>query len=230
MCTHIRIHTHTCTHTHIHGSVSLEISNRWGMNQWGSRLHMKSRKQLNHWVSMSWRHCASTLPRVTNAALSVTKLKLSKASRLMTGLWSGNIALHFEHWTLRLGEVKSLGQATELGVWSQDSNPHLHDSKVHTVFPHHHTPDLYLQCHESQKGRFQETWSGPQCQMLQKGQGKKVKLGAAPSTALIQDTTTNQRFAYCGQFQNKRMSHPFVMERRHLQEFLLEEPSWKFHH
>lgn len=85
------------------------------------------------------------------------------------------------------------------------------------------TPLIYLQCHESQKGSFQEKWSGPQCQMLQKGQGK-VKLGAAPSTALIQDTTTKQRFAYCGQFQNKRMSHPFVMERRHLWEFLLEIP------
>lgn len=31
------------------------------------------------------------------------------------------------------------------------------------------------------------------CQMIQKDQGKKVKLGAAPSTAWIQDTTTNQR-------------------------------------
>lgn len=31
------------------------------------------------------------------------------------------------------------------------------------------------------------------CQMIQIDHGKKVKLGAAPSTASIQDTTTNQR-------------------------------------
>lgn len=80
-----------------------------------------------------------------------------------------------------------------------------------TVF-HFNTPLIYVQHRECQKRRVQGKWSGPQCQMLPRGQGKRVKLEVAPSTAPTQDTTTHQSLPVVSS-KNKRISHPLIKQR-----------------
>lgn len=228
MCTHIRIHTHTCTHTHIHGSVSLEISNRWGMNQWGSRLHMKSRKQLNHWVSMSWRHCASTLPELQMLLYPSQSWSWVR----LPGWWQGcEVVILLSILNTEHCDLEKLSHLVKPQNWACGARiqTHICMTPKSTQSFHIITPLIYsYNAMKVKRGGFRKHGVGHNVKCFKKVKERRLNWEQLPPLpwSKIQPPTKGVPTV----FQNKRMSHPFVMERRHLQEFLLEEPSWKFHH